>query len=172
MFTEWQIKLLEANSPNIDAQVDIMAANIVLIKKLEEQIKGLKGENADIADLIEPVIREMKDRTIETQKSILHLEKISTTKVTVSWAKLWKTALTKVNSATRKVLEELRREMENISNVSSSWSAMLKEDINEGIVDAVKLFFARLKQRISGYMSAAKDIKKDTDKLAKLINGL
>jgi septal ring factor EnvC (AmiA/AmiB activator) len=141
------------------------------IKEMESNLKEIKSQFGEFEELITPIIdglKEVKDRTAETEEYIVEISRFGGEQTNVSYKDAFENALTKVNGATRKVLDEALEASKKTTKVKHSFS-IRKIDVSESniltnitnfINRAVSKFVSIFKTQSKIIDSANRDLKK------------
>jgi DNA-binding protein YbaB len=100
------------------------------ITDLEEELKRKKAAYKEFDTAIKPMIDGMKktgDKLATTEKFIVKVERFGYEKENPSYKDAFNLSLTKVNTATKKILEEALESSVKVSNISHTYSIETNE---------------------------------------------
>lgn len=100
------------------------------INQLEEELKRKKAEYKQFDSSIKPMIDGMKktgDKLAVTEKYVIKVERFGYEKENPSYKDAFNLSLTKVNTATKKILEEALESSVKVSNISHTYSIEANE---------------------------------------------
>jgi len=142
------------------------------VRNVEYKLKKMQSERAELEKYLAPILEKLDDTSGAVMRSKNYIVKIkrkgyeSTSR---SYAKLFKLALTKVNKATRNVLERALEATENTYKVSTKLIAhSFDDEITESVVSNI---FSILKNIYSKIHEAFYELKKGENALMKLAGG-
>jgi len=119
------------------------------IKEMEASLKEMKSKFGEFEGLVTPLIdglKELKDKTADAGEYIIEISRFGGERRDVSYKDAFENALTKVNGATRRVLEEALEASKKTTNVKHSFS------INKAQMSEAS-FFDKLKTIVQGAVS-------------------
>jgi hypothetical protein len=111
------------------------------IKEMEANLKQMKSEFGEFEQLLNPIIdglKELKDRTADTGEYIIEISKFGGPRQDVSYKDAFENALTKVNGATKRVLQEALEASKKTTNVKHSFSINKAQMSEVSLLDKLK----------------------------------
>ena len=157
MRTVTEIKV-KSKDKMLQQAVDTFAKSQLKIQDLKKKIKGFEKELKEARNIIEPVLTDLEDVTLQTESYIVKITKAEFDKMAVSYSDLFKEALTKVNTATQKVLLDLQEELEHSVTVVAKIDASKKESFLKSLYDKLAEIIDRIKKKVSEWMGYIRDI--------------
>jgi len=136
---EYYPELLEGNvdeadvDPEIAKQLDYFYEMQNKIKEYEKEIEAMKEEFKQFADELKPMIDGMKEvgeKLAKTEDFIIAISRFGGERKDASYKNAFENALTKVNAATKKVLEEALEASKKVTNVKHSFNIQKVEEAN------------------------------------------
>jgi len=149
---------------------------------LQQQIEFLKAELKEkeaafgqFKDQITPMIDDMKelgDKLAETEGYVVKVSRFGGDRETVSWKDAFALALSKVNAATQKVLNEAVESSKKVSKIGHSFK--IEQVIKEAsILDKVKKMFSSVIDKFSNvFKKESKEVDKANSELEKATKGI
>lgn len=163
------IKLFEQfiNEKNVDdAQINQTIQEFhklqMRIVELESELKQKKAEFKQFDDQIQPIIEGMKetgDKLAVTETHVVKISRFGYERATASYKDAFDLALTKVNSSTKKILEEALAASIKVSKISASYSIDTK--ITEANI--LQRFIASIKKAASDFVNIFRKESKNID---------
>lgn len=146
-----QIKLFEQfiNEKAIDdAQINEQIAEFhklqMRIMELESELKQKKAEFKQFDDQIQPILEGMKetgDKLAVTETHVVKISRFGYDRATASYKDAFELALSKVNTSTKKILEEALASSVKVSKISASYSIDTKvteANILQNLISSIK----------------------------------
>lgn len=169
MFEEF---LFEAfiEDPEVKAQIGTFYDLQEQIRKLEDQLEEKKLQFKQFEGDVKPMIDGMKeigDKLAETEEYILRVSRFGGERKDASYKTAFENALSKVNGATKRVLEEALEASRKITQVKHSFSidkvvaeASIFDKIKGAIKGAINKLLSIFKKETKTIDDANKDLKK------------
>lgn len=169
MFEEF---LFEAfiEDPGVKSQIGTFYDLQEQIKKIEAELEEKKLQFKQFESDVKPMIDGMKevgDKLAETEEYILKISRFGGERKDASYKTAFENALSKVNGATKKVLEEALEASKKVTNVKHSFSidkivaeASLFDKIKGAIKGAINKLLGIFKKETKTIDDANKDLKK------------
>jgi hypothetical protein len=127
------------------------------LKEMEARFKGFEG-------IIKPMLDEMKelgDKLAMAGEFVIKVNKFGGERMDASYKDAFENALSKVNAATKGVLQEALEASKKITQVKHSIDIQPANQLQEGIMDrisgAFKGFLSRLDQKVNNAAKAVED---------------
>jgi len=114
---------------------------------LERKLKDLKKVNKEAFDATYPFVRVLQDMAVRVSDIIITFKVARKSTMTVSYSSLWDVALTKVNTETKKCLEELKGFMSKPSKESIKY-LISPATKSSGLYTEGKAYFKNLVRRL------------------------
>jgi hypothetical protein len=163
------IKLYEQfmNEKNVDdAQINQTISEFhklqMRIVELESELKQKKTEFKQFDDQIQPILEGMKetgDKLAVTETHVVKISRFGYERASASYKDAFDLALTKVNSSTKKILEEALAASIKVSKISASYSIDTK--ITEANI--LQQLISSIKKIASDFISMFKKESKNID---------
>jgi septal ring factor EnvC (AmiA/AmiB activator) len=169
MFEEF---LFEAfiEDPGVKAQIGTFYELQEQIKKLEAELEEKKLQFKQFEGDVKPMIDGMKevgDKLAETEEYVLKVSRFGGERKDASYKTAFENALSKVNAATKRVLEEALEASKKVTQVKHSFSidkvvaeASLFDKIKSAIKGAINKLLGVFKKESKTIDDANKDLKK------------
>jgi septal ring factor EnvC (AmiA/AmiB activator) len=140
------------------------------IDKLKSELKQKQAQFKKFDNMIQPILTGMKDtgdKLAETETHVVKISRFGYERATQSYKDAFELALTKVNGATKKILNEALEVTQKISEVGTSYTIVQMNEAN-----ILQKIGARLKQWATSFVRLFKTESKKIDQanreLAKL----
>lgn len=131
------------------------------IESLKDQLKPLQKKFGELVDVVLPVVEDMGKENIKTKRYVFRILRKGYEKKSYSYKEGFLTSLDKVNSNTKRILNELLEQTKKMVKVKPSFQIQPVE----GISDWLK----KLKMKIKGLIPSLKQIKVGNKELKKLL---
>jgi hypothetical protein len=131
------------------------------IAELEMQLKEKKNQFKQFDEEITPILdgmKETKDKLATTEEYVVKVSRFGHERTSSSYKDAFELALTKVNSATKKILEEALESTQKITNIGHSYKI---EKLNEANIFQVVL--GKLKSIAKSFLSIFKKESRNID---------
>lgn len=132
------------------------------IAELESELKQKKAQFKEFDDQIQPILEGMKetgDKLAVTETHVVKISRFGYERATASYKDAFDLALTKVNSSTKKILEEALAASIKVSKISASYSIDTK--ITEANI--LQRFIASIKKASSDFINIFRKESKNID---------
>lgn len=132
------------------------------IVELESELKQKKAQFKEFDDQIQPILEGMKetgDKLAVTETHVVKISRFGYERATASYKDAFDLALTKVNSSTKKILEEALAASIKVSKISASYSIDTK--ITEANI--LQRFIASIKKAASDFVNIFRKESKNID---------
>lgn len=138
---------------DIQAKINEFGALSDEIDKINASLKRLKSQYTQLEKELRPVIDEMEalgETALETETYLLSLKQKGYERMTPKYKEAFELALTKVNQATRDILQEALEKTKSLNVVASKWGVQRVKEANEGgtlinkITSWAKSFYSKL----------------------------
>lgn len=132
------------------------------IAELESELKQKKAQFKEFDDQIQPILEGMKetgDKLAVTETHVVKISRFGYERATASYKDAFDLALTKVNSSTKKILEEALAASIKVSKISASYSIDTK--ITEANI--LQRFIASIKKAASDFVNIFRKESKNID---------
>jgi hypothetical protein len=158
--------------PAIAKQLDYFYEMQNKIKEYEKEIEAMKDEFKQFADELKPMMDGMKEvgeKLAKTEDFIIAISRFGGERKDASYKNAFENALTKVNAATKKVLEEALEASKKVTNVKHSFNIQKVEEasIFTKITDMLKKAVSKFVGIFKKETKTIDDANKELAKLAK-----
>jgi hypothetical protein len=151
------------DDPNIKEKIANFYELQKKIKEMEANLKEMKSEFGEFEELITPIIdglKEVKDRTAETGEYIIEISRFGGEQTNVSYKDAFENALSKVNGATKRVLQEALEASKKTTRVKHSFSINKAEMSEASVFDKLK---SMVKSAVSKFIGIFRQETKNID---------
>lgn len=135
------------------------------IDRVKNQLEGLRKRYSQIEGELRPMLEhltEFNQKSIQTERFLVSIKRIGYEKVNYRYKEVFEESLDKVNTNTRRLLENLLESSKTLSKVVSSIGVQpLNENLLTKLMDRVKKMF-------SGLISRIKNTGKDLEELQRI----
>jgi len=131
------------------------------IELLKDKLKPLQQKFGDLVDIVLPVVEEMGSENLKTKRYVFRIIRSGYEKRSFSYKEGFLNSLDKVNSNTKRILNEILEQTKKMVKVKPSFQIQPVE----GISDWLK----KLKMKVKRLIPSLKQIKFGNKELKKLI---
>lgn len=131
------------------------------IESLKDQLKPLQKKFGELVDVVLPVVEDMGKENIKTKRYVFRIIRSGYEKRSFSYKEGFLNSLDKVNSNTKRILNEILEQTKKMVKVKPSFQIQPVE----GISDWLK----KLKMKIKRLIPSLKQIKVGNKELKKLV---
>lgn len=166
-------QLVEADvDPEISKKLEYFYEMQTKIKEYEKEMEAMKEEFKQFADELKPMMDGMKevgDKLAQTEDFIIAISRFGGERKDASYKNAFENALTKVNAATKKVLEEALDASKRVTLVKHSFNIRKVEEasIFSKITDMLKKAVSKFVGIFKKETKTIDDANKELAKLAK-----
>lgn len=165
------INEMEITDKNIIESIETFHSLQMEILKLQSDLKAKTAEFAKFDKQIQPIIESMKatgDKLAVTEKFVVKVSTFGYSRETASYKDAFNLALTKVNKATQKILNEALDATQKTSKTKATYHIDVNEDnVFTKIADALKNIVSSFLRIFS---KEIKVIDQGNDELKKLVS--
>jgi chromosome segregation ATPase len=133
--------------------------------RVKNHLEGLKKRYSQLEGELRPVLEHLhqfNQKSVQTEQFLVSIKRMGYEKVNYKYKEVFEESLEKVNTNTRRLLENLLESSKTLSKVVSSIGVQpLNENLLTKLLDRVKKMF-------SGLMSRIKNTGKDLDELQRI----
>ena len=155
-------KLIEKE---IQKEIDELGTLTKQIEKLKKQLQPLQKKYGELIDDIIPVVEDLDDEVVLTDKYVLQILKKGYTRETFQYKEGFLTSLDKVNENTKKILKTILEQTKKMTKINPN----IKVRPLEGVGDTIKKWVNNFKSVIRKLTRNFKGIKDGNKGLRKLI---
>lgn len=165
--------------PKDEKLIDEFADLTKEIEKVSEQLTLLKNRYKEVDQQLQPLLTLMEsteERMIKTEKSVLYIKRRGYERTDKKYKEAFTLALTKVNEATKRILNEALDKTKTITNIATSIAARKRQadesiQLENKIQKALAKFKTWVVSQVKRLLSLRKDLFNKLDVLDKLIIG-
>uniref|UniRef100_UPI004047D0BD hypothetical protein n=1 Tax=Algoriphagus sp. TaxID=1872435 RepID=UPI004047D0BD len=133
--------------------------------RVKNHLEGLKKRYSQLEGELRPVLEHLHQfhqKSVQTERFLVSIKRMGYEKVNYKYKEVFEESLEKVNTNTRRLLENLLESSKTLSKVVSSIGVQpLNENLLTKLLDRVKKMF-------SGLISRIKNTGKDLDELQRI----
>ena len=133
--------------------------------RVKNHLEGLKKRYSQLEGELRPVLEllhQFNQKSVQTERFLVSIKRMGYEKVNYKYKEVFEESLEKVNTNTRRLLENLLESSKTLSKVVSSIGVQpLNENLLTKLLDRVKKMF-------SGLISRIKNTGKDLDELQRI----
>ena len=148
----------------IQKEIDELGTLSKQIEKLKNQLQPLQKKYGELMGEIIPVVEDLEDETILTDKYVLQILKKGYTRETFQYKEGFLTSLDKVNENTKKILKTILEQTKKMTKINPN----IKVRPLEGVGDTIKKWVSNFKSVIRKLTRNFKGIKDGNKGLRKL----
>ena len=149
----------------IQKEIDELGTLTKQIEKLKKQLQPLQKKYGELIDDIIPVVEDLDDEVVLTDKYVLQILKKGYTRETFQYKEGFLTSLDKVNENTKKILKTILDQTKKMTKINPN----IKVRPLEGVGDTIKKWVNNFKSVIRKLTRNFKGIKDGNKGLRKLI---
>ncbi len=148
----------------IQKEIDELGTLTKQIEKLKKQLQPLQKKYGELIDDIIPVVEDLDDEVVLTDKYVLQILKKGYTRETFQYKEGFLTSLDKVNENTKKILKTILDQTKKMTKINPN----IKVRPLEGVGDTIKKWVNNFKSVIRKLTRNFKGIKDGNKQLRKL----
>ena len=148
----------------IQKEIDELGTLTKQIEKLKKQLQPLQKKYGELIDDIIPVVEDLDDEVVITDKYVLQILKKGYTRETFQYKEGFLTSLDKVNENTKKILKTILDQTKKMTKINPN----IKVRPLEGVGDTIKKWVNNFKSVIRKLTRNFKGIKDGNKQLRKL----
>lgn len=140
------------------------------IERLQSELKQKKAQFKEFDKMIQPVLMGMKetgDKLAVTETHVVKIKRFGYERTSSSYKDAYELALTKVNGATKKILDEALQVTQKVSTVKTSYTI---DQLNEANI--LQKIGRQLKKWTQRFLKIFKKESKEIDKANKVLKDL